>query len=147
MAREITHEEIQMVDEMVARARAAMDAIADYDQATVDRLAQAIGWAVGNEKTFTRLAHMSVDESGIGDREGRPNKRFKIQGILRDVLRQPSMGVIEEDPRSEEHTSELQSRPHLVCRLLLEKKKKFYNISEIPIMTRSNHGYLILTRT
>src|SRR3989442_11275062 len=26
--------------------------------------------------------------------------------------------------RSEEHTSELQSRPHLVCRLLLEKKKK-----------------------
>src|SRR5690554_3175600 len=27
-------------------------------------------------------------------------------------------------PRSEEHTSELQSRPHLVCRLLLEKKNK-----------------------
>src|SRR5690554_7113682 len=27
------------------------------------------------------------------------------------------------DLRSEEHTSELQSRPHLVCRLLLEKKK------------------------
>src|SRR5690625_5882240 len=33
--------------------------------------------------------------------------------------------VIEVDPdRSEEHTSELQSRGHLVCRLLLEKKKK-----------------------
>src|SRR6266498_5268778 len=32
--------------------------------------------------------------------------------------------------RSEEHTSELQSRPHLVCRLLLEKKKqKKYKIS------------------
>src|SRR5436305_12065474 len=31
--------------------------------------------------------------------------------------------------RSEEHTSELQSRPHLVCRLLLEKKKaRLYNI-------------------
>src|SRR5690554_7419714 len=28
------------------------------------------------------------------------------------------------EPRSEEHTSELQSRPHLVCRLLLEKKKQ-----------------------
>src|SRR3989442_7444451 len=27
-------------------------------------------------------------------------------------------------PRSEEHTSELQSRPHLVCRLLLDKKKR-----------------------
>src|SRR5690625_7078006 len=30
--------------------------------------------------------------------------------------------------RSEEHTSELQSRGHLVCRLLLEKKNKKYNI-------------------
>src|SRR5215813_15301809 len=29
--------------------------------------------------------------------------------------------------RSEEHTSELQSRPHLVCRLLLEKKKQTTN--------------------
>src|SRR5437899_10530653 len=32
------------------------------------------------------------------------------------------------DLRSEEHTSELQSLRHLVCRLLLEKKKKIYNI-------------------
>src|SRR3989442_15281898 len=31
--------------------------------------------------------------------------------------------------RSEEHTSELQSRPHLVCRLLLEKKKQPWKIS------------------
>src|SRR3989442_1989921 len=29
--------------------------------------------------------------------------------------------------RSEEHTSELQSRPHLVCRLLLEKKKNVFS--------------------
>src|SRR5439155_22269200 len=33
-------------------------------------------------------------------------------------------------PRSEEHTSELQSRGHLVCRLLLEKKKKIINKKE-----------------
>src|SRR5687768_17946587 len=32
-----------------------------------------------------------------------------------------------DSPRSEEHTSELQSRLHLVCRLLLEKKKKKIN--------------------
>src|SRR5690554_7373724 len=31
--------------------------------------------------------------------------------------------VLQKLLRSEEHTSELQSRPHLVCRLLLEKKK------------------------
>src|SRR2546422_6709042 len=35
---------------------------------------------------------------------------------------------IEGAERSEEHTSELQSRLHLVCRLLLEKKKKKVNI-------------------
>src|SRR5690625_6320825 len=34
-----------------------------------------------------------------------------------------SVGVIVSGQRSEEHTSELQSRGHLVCRLLLEKKK------------------------
>src|SRR3712207_7334545 len=33
-----------------------------------------------------------------------------------------------EDQRSEEHTSELQSRQYLVCRLLLEKKKKSQNL-------------------
>src|SRR3989442_4802929 len=33
--------------------------------------------------------------------------------------------------RSEEHTSELQSRPHLVCRLLLEKKKKTFPSASI----------------
>src|SRR2546422_2181916 len=32
--------------------------------------------------------------------------------------------ILAEEERSEEHTSELQSRLHLVCRLLLEKKKK-----------------------
>src|SRR3989442_11638358 len=41
---------------------------------------------------------------------------------------QPTVGVavrlVTQVDRSEEHTSELQSRPHLVCRLLLEKKKK-----------------------
>src|SRR2546422_7447230 len=42
-----------------------------------------------------------------------------LQGrqLLREHLRAPAM-------RSEEHTSELQSRLHLVCRLLLEKKNK-----------------------
>src|SRR3989449_2506051 len=37
---------------------------------------------------------------------------------------EPSQGVALQNVRSEEHTSELQSRLHLVCRLLLEKKKK-----------------------
>src|SRR3989442_8781941 len=44
--------------------------------------------------------------------------------IVRDV---PSLA----QDRSEEHTSELQSRPHLVCRLLLEKKKKIHGINSL----------------
>src|SRR5438552_7856984 len=36
-------------------------------------------------------------------------------------------------PRSEEHTSELQSPDHLVCRLLLEKKKKKHHKHSSPI--------------
>jgi sulfoacetaldehyde dehydrogenase len=98
MARPITDEEKACAAELLAKAKAAMKEIEDYDQARVDRLCQAIGWAAGNEKTFTRLAQMGVDEGGIGDREGRPGKRFKIQGILRDVLRQKSVGVIKEIP-------------------------------------------------
>src|SRR5436305_11876844 len=46
-------------------------------------------------------------------------------GAFWDVL--PTLAEIAGDFRSEEHTSELQSRPHLVCRLLLEKKKKKKN--------------------
>jgi len=83
---------------MLARARGALKQIEEYDQARVDRLCQALGWATANEKTFTRIAQMGVDESGLGDREGRAAKRFKVMGILRDVLREKSVGVIEEIP-------------------------------------------------
>ena len=96
--RPITPEEKTYADELLIRARAAMRQIEDYDQARVDRLCQALGWATANEKTFSRIAQMGVDESGLGDREGRVSKRFKVMGILRDVLRQKSVGVIEEIP-------------------------------------------------
>src|SRR5580698_8678041 len=86
------------VDAMIARGRVAMRVVERHDQARIDRLCQALAWAIANEKTFTRLAHLSVDESKLGDREGRVAKRFKIMGVLRDALRQKSIGVIEELP-------------------------------------------------
>src|SRR5437660_3760692 len=51
---------------------------------------------------------------------------FRSPVGLRLHVRAESVGQLLVDlfPRSEEHTSELQSRGHLVCRLLLEKKKK-----------------------
>src|SRR3989442_8689873 len=48
-----------------------------------------------------------------------------MQAVHHDVS--PPLFLIPPAPRSEEHTSELQSRPHLVCRLLLEKKKEIPN--------------------
>ncbi len=96
--RPITEAEKAYAAELLGRARVAMKQIQDYDQAGVDRLCQALAWAVANEKTFTRLAYMGVEESGLGDPESRVSKRFKIMGILRDVLRQKSIGIIEEIP-------------------------------------------------
>src|SRR3712207_9019173 len=42
------------------------------------------------------------------------------------------------DSRSEEHTSELQSRQYLVCRLLLEKKNIVSNQKECAVLTKEN---------
>src|SRR2546422_3232053 len=43
------------------------------------------------------------------------------------------------EPRSEEHTSELQSRLHLVCRLLLEKKKIALELALAPEVVGNAH--------
>ncbi len=97
MGKELTENDRNMAADMLARARAAMAEIEDWNQDRLDRLSQAIAWYAGNEKTFTRLAQQGVDESGIGDRAGRPAKRFKIHMVLRDVLRTPSTGIVEVD--------------------------------------------------
>ena len=55
MARAITDDERACARALLQRARAAMAAIDDYDQVTVDRLCQAIAWATANEQTFGRL--------------------------------------------------------------------------------------------
>src|SRR2546422_7648234 len=78
-----------------------------------------------------------------------PREVLKRVWILRKLLSQ--LNTVEElaqDPdalRSEEHTSELQSRLHLVCRLLLEKKNTSMRptkpyFSPIPLM-RSDHSH------
>lgn len=95
--KEMTPEQVQELDDLFARARKAQKIIETYDQARVDRLCQAVAWAVANTTTFHRLVEMGIEESGLGDYTSRMNKRMKIRGVLRDALRQPSVGVIEED--------------------------------------------------
>src|SRR5207253_10712191 len=63
-------------------------------------------------RPLTWRQHGSSERHGAGERDGAPG------GAGGHALHQDVPG------RSEEHTSELQSRGHLVCRLLLEKKKK-----------------------
>src|SRR3712207_8975418 len=65
---------------------------------------------------------------------GRARQTREGPGIaFEHVRRRPGVGahpgVV--SGRSEEHTSELQSRQYLVCRLLLEKKKKFLELIDI----------------
>src|SRR5205823_11881479 len=68
---------------------------------------------------FSRCYDRVHDGQHIGVRE-----RFAGRGIV-DVCRLLCHGITV--IRSEEHTSELQSLAYLVCRLLLEKKKKKHN--------------------
>ncbi len=94
----ITEEQQQELDDVFARARKALAIIETYDQARIDRLCQAVAWAVANKQTFTRLVDMGIKESGLGDAVSRMGKRMKIRGVLRDALRQKSVGIIEELP-------------------------------------------------
>src|SRR5690625_5527144 len=72
-------------------------------------------------------APVSTDpvEAGPGGdtEEAAKQEASKVADTAKDQASQVA-GTAKEDARSEEHTSELQSRGHLVCRLLLEKKKK-----------------------
>src|SRR2546427_8122129 len=61
------------------------------------------------------------------DGEVRGERRINAARDRHDALR---------EPRSEEHTSELQSQSNLVCRLLLEKKKKPHKINVATIQRR-----------
>src|SRR3712207_8801877 len=70
-------------------------------------------------------------------RRGRPTGERSVAG------RSPATPRSAREPRSEEHTSELQSRQYLVCRLLLEKKKKkhvlnSHNVNKEKINTAHN---------
>src|SRR5438552_5828490 len=68
---------------------------------------------------------------GVAARDG---PRFRDHGVA--ILVREVGNALHDDPggRSEEHTSELQSPDHLVCRLLLEKKK----INRIKISNKKN---------
>src|SRR2546422_5432286 len=74
-----------------------------------------------NDTATTEIYTLSLhDALPISDL---PAGKYQVK-VARPGFQAFSQTVAIEESRSEEHTSELQSRLHLVCRLLLEKKKK-----------------------
>src|SRR3712207_8414428 len=77
----------------------------------------------------------------VGPRLQRSSRPASLLGVLRRreraVLPDALPGAGRHAARSEEHTSELQSRQYLVCRLLLEKKNKTQNLDSVLTTNRS----------
>src|SRR5690554_6329899 len=77
--------------------------------------------SIGSE-IVRQVASFNPNSIILIDQAETPLHDLKLE--LKDKWRDLRTEIIVANVRSEEHTSELQSRPHLVCRLLLEKKKK-----------------------
>ena len=91
--------EKQVVAALVAKARAAMDAFADADQARVDEAVTALAWSIYEPGRARELAELAVEDTGLGHVDSKIVKNTrKTFGCLRDLLRVKSVGVIEEIP-------------------------------------------------
>src|SRR3712207_8546900 len=71
---------------------------------------------------YTTLFRSGTSDDQAPHRVENPRFGTEVHGTRR-LVEDENRRVLEKRPRSEEHTSELQSRQYLVCRLLLEKKK------------------------
>lgn len=94
----LNQDQVEEIEEKFARADEAQRIFEKWSQEEVDRTIRAIAWKVANTQTFKELVRMSIEESGMGDPVSRENKKIKIRGVLRDALRQKSVGIIEEIP-------------------------------------------------
>lgn len=94
----LDQDQIDEIEEKFARADVAQKEFEKWGQEEIDRTIRAIAWKVANTQTFKELVKMSIEESKMGDPVSRINKKNKIRGVLRDALREKSVGVIEELP-------------------------------------------------
>ncbi len=84
---------------LVARARAAQRIADGYDQARVDELVAAAGWAIIEPARNRELAELAVADTGIGNVDDKVRKNHrKTLGLLRDLQGARSVGVIAEFP-------------------------------------------------
>ena len=91
--------EAKEVVELVARSRAAQAQIANYTQEQVDRLIRGMVYAVAREGVAEEIAQQTVDESQLGNYDGKFMKiSRKTRAALMDIIDDKSVGVIEELP-------------------------------------------------
>jgi sulfoacetaldehyde dehydrogenase len=89
---------IDAVTALVQRARAAQHVADGYDQARVDELVLAAGWAIIEPARNRELAALAVADTGIGNVQDKVRKNFrKTFGLLRDLKHARSVGVISQD--------------------------------------------------
>ena len=90
--------EAQEIAALIARSRAAQGQIADATQEQVDRWIRGMVYAVANEATAEMIAQHTVDETQLGNYDGKYLKIFrKTRATLMDIIDDKSVGVIEED--------------------------------------------------
>ena len=84
---------------LVARARAAQAVAAGYDQAMLDAMVVACGWAIIEPARNRSLAELAVRDTGLGTVEDKVVKNHrKTLGLLRDLKGAVSTGVLAERP-------------------------------------------------
>lgn len=89
---------VEEVAELVARSRAAQQQIENYTQEQVDDLIRAMVWAVAEESVAEKIAQQTVEETQLGNYDGKYLKIFrKTRATLFDIIDDKSVGIIEED--------------------------------------------------
>src|SRR3712207_8132983 len=98
------------------------------DTATTEIYTRSLHDALPISPTVTASSTRADISRGVETATSTPQTSLKSHSFLgwltRPTVRGTPNSVLQSRDRSEEHTSELQSRQYLVCRLLLEKKKK-----------------------
>ena len=94
----IANSEADIITDLVSRARAAMPSLGDADQMRVDEAVSAVAWALYKPERARELAHLAVQDTGLGNVADKiiKNQR-KTFGTLRDLLRVKTVGIIEQD--------------------------------------------------
>ena len=95
------HETDSIIAPLIGRARVAMAAFKNADQARVDEVVTALAWSVYCPDNARALAETAVRDTGLGNVADKITKnQRKTFGTLRDLMRVRTVGLLDDDPES-----------------------------------------------